>query len=83
MSKEDREGIGRKLIAALLAAIAARAALKLVEGVWKKGMKRDLPPEAPESSLAEKVAWVALGAAAVAAARELARGAVGSAKGRA
>lgn len=74
MSEEN--GLARKLAAALLAAIAARAALKLVEGVWKKGMRREPPPESANSSLSEKLVWVALGAAAVALARELARQAV-------
>lgn len=69
--QRNKGGIGRRLLSALLAAVAAKAALKLLEGIWTKGAGRPLPDETEEHSVSEKVVWVALAAAAAAAAREL------------
>jgi hypothetical protein len=63
----------RRLAAALVAAAAAKVALKLLEGAWTKGVGKELPDERDVSPLSEKVIWVALAAATVAAARELTR----------
>lgn len=67
------QSLWRRLAAALVAAAAAKVALKLLEGAWTKGVGKELPDESELSTLSEKVIWVALAAAFVAAARELTR----------
>lgn len=57
-------------------ALAAKAAMTLVEAVWTKALKKDLPQMEEGESTVEKLAWIALTAAAVGVARELGREAV-------
>jgi hypothetical protein len=72
---ETKGGFARKLLAILLAAIAARLAMIAVEFFWTKGLRRDLPEMSETESALTKAAWVGLTAAAVGIARELAKSA--------
>jgi hypothetical protein len=71
---ETKGGLGRKLLALALAALAARLAMMAVELVWTKGLRRDIPEMSEAESIMTKAAWVGLTAAAVGIARELAKG---------
>ena len=72
---EPKGGFARKILAILLAAIAARLAMMAVEVFWTKGLRRDLPEMSETESALSKAAWVGLTAAAVGIARELAKNA--------
>jgi len=56
-----------------MGALAAKFALMAVEQVWTKGFRQDLPEMSEAESMAKKVAWIGLTAAAVGMAREAAR----------
>ena len=74
MPKTERKGgLVRGLIALILSAIAAKLALKAVEQVWTKGLKKSVPDVDEESSLANKMAWIGVTAAVVGMAREIVR----------
>lgn len=66
----------RKLVTIVAGALAAKAAMTLVEAMWTRGFKKDVPQMTQEESTAEKLAWIALTAAAVGVAREIGREAV-------
>lgn len=70
---ERKGGLARKLLALAIGALAAKLALSVVEQVWTRGLRRDLPEMSEEESTMQKVAWIGLTAAAVGIARELAR----------
>lgn len=61
------------MFALAMGAMAAKLALMAVEQLWTKGLHRDLPEMTDEESMATKVAWIGLTAAAVGMAREAAR----------
>jgi hypothetical protein len=74
MAKVKRKGgLGRKLVAIALGAVAAKVALKAVEQVWTKGLRKPVPDVDDEKSMATKVAWMGITAAAVGMAREMVR----------
>jgi hypothetical protein len=74
MSKVERKGgIGRGVLALILGAAAARIATKSAEKIWTAGLHRDVPAMRREESMVEKAAWIALSAALVGVARELAK----------
>jgi len=70
---ERKGGLARKLLALAMGALAAKFALMAVEQVWTKGFRQDLPEMSEAESMAKKVAWIGLTAAAVGMAREAAR----------
>lgn len=73
MTKTERQGgLGNKVLGLVLGAVAAKFALMAAEKVWTKGFHRPLP-DADEASMANKVAWMGVTAAAVGMARELAK----------
>ena len=74
MSEVDTKGgLFRKLVALALGALAARFAMLAVEQLWTKAFRQDLPGMTEDESMAKKVAWIGLTAAAVGMAREAAR----------
>ena len=70
---ENKAGLARKVLALAMGALAAKFALMAVEQVWTKGFRQDLPGTSEEESVAKKVVWIGLTAAAVGMAREAAR----------
>lgn len=73
MTKTGRQGgLGNKVLGIALGVVAAKFALMATEKVWTKGFHRPLP-DADDASMANKVAWMGVTAAAVGMARELAR----------
>lgn len=77
MSKpQAKGGLLRKLVAIAAGALAAKAAMALVEAMWTKGLRKDVPQMTEAESTVEKLAWIALTAAAVGVARELGREAI-------
>lgn len=70
---EPKGGFGRKLLAIVLGALAARMAIMAVELFWTKGLRKDIPEMSDAESAFRKAAWVGLTAAAVGIARELAK----------
>lgn len=70
---DSKGGVSRKLLAIALGALAAKFAMMAVEQIWTKGFHQDLPDMSDEESMAKKVAWIGLTAAAVGMAREAAR----------
>ncbi|MDQ4149745.1 MAG: DUF4235 domain-containing protein [Actinomycetota bacterium] len=74
MAKVKRKGgLGRKLVAIVLGAVAAKIAMKAVEQAWTKGLHKPIPDLDEEESLARKLAWMGITAAAVGMAREMVR----------
>lgn len=71
---DEEGGLVRRLLAVILAGLAAKGAMMLVEQFWTRGLGQDLPGEDDENSIVRSVIWIGLTAAAVAMARELARG---------
>lgn len=69
----SKGGFPRKLIALALGALAARFAMMAVEQLWTKAFRQEVPGMTEEESMAKKVAWIGLTAAAVGMAREAAR----------
>jgi hypothetical protein len=73
MAKTERSGgIAQKLLALALSALAAKLALMAIEQIWTKGLKKPIPHD-DESSIATKMAWMGVTAAAVGMAREMVR----------
>ncbi|MBW3590430.1 MAG: DUF4235 domain-containing protein [Actinobacteria bacterium] len=73
MTKTERQGgLGSKALALALGVVAAKLAQVAAEKLWTKGLHRPLP-EADDASMANKIAWMGVTAAAVGMARELAR----------
>jgi len=70
---ERKGGLARKMAALAMGALAAKFAMMAVEQFWTKGLKQDLPEMSDQESMARKVAWIGLTAAAVGMAREAAR----------
>lgn len=70
---DSKGGVSRKLMALAFGALAAKFAMMAVEQIWTKGFHQDLPQMSDEESMAKKVAWIGLTAAAVGMAREAAR----------
>ncbi|MGI8427021.1 MAG: DUF4235 domain-containing protein [Actinomycetota bacterium] len=70
---ERKGGLARKVLALAMGALAAKFALMAVEQVWTRGFHQDLPEMSEQESMARKVAWIGLTAAAVGMAREAAR----------
>ncbi|MFN2611495.1 MAG: DUF4235 domain-containing protein [Actinomycetota bacterium] len=70
---QTKGGATRKLLAIALGAVAARLAMMAVEQIWTKALRQQLPGEDEEQSIAQKVAWIGLTAAAVGMAREAAK----------
>jgi hypothetical protein len=74
MSKVERKGgIGRGVLALILGAAAAKLATRSAEKIWTSGLHRDVPAMRRDESILEKAAWIALSAALVGVARELAK----------
>jgi hypothetical protein len=74
MPKSERKGgIVRGIVALLLGTIAAKLALKGAEKIWTAGLRQDLPEMRRDEPMVKKAAWIALSAALVGVARELAR----------
>lgn len=75
MPKVDRKGgLARSLVALAVGTIAAKVAMKAAEKIWTAGFRQSDVPSMDESeSIARKAAWVALSAALVGVARELAK----------
>lgn len=73
MNTEQKGGLARKLFAIAMGAMAAKLAMLAVEQIWTRGLKQDLPTMGEEESIARKVAWIGLTAAAVGMAREATR----------
>lgn len=73
-SEEVGAGLGKRLLAIVAAALAARAAAYAVEFIWTKGFGQDLPGENDDDSLIKAALWVGFMAAAVAISREIAQG---------
>ncbi len=73
MAKTERQGgLGNKALALALGVVAAKLAQVAAEKLWTKGLHRPLP-DADDASMANKIAWMGVTAAAVGMARELAR----------
>lgn len=70
---ESKGGLARKLVALALGALAAKLAMMAVEQLWTRGLHQNLPEMTDEESVAKKVAWIGITAAAVGMAREAAR----------
>ena len=70
---DSKGGLARKLVALALGALAARFAMMAVEQLWTKAFRQEVPGMTEEESMARKVAWIGLTAAAVGMAREAAR----------
>jgi len=75
MSKVDRKGgLARSLVALALGTIAAKVALKGAEKIWTAAFRQsEVPSMDEDESIARKAAWIALSAALVGVARELAK----------
>ena len=74
MAKVERKGgIGRGVLALILGAAAAKLATRSAEKIWTAGLHRDVPSMRRDESVLEKAAWIALSAALVGVARELAK----------
>ncbi len=73
MAKTERSGgMAQKLLALGLSALAAKLTLMAVEKFWTKGLHKPLPDD-DEASMANKMAWMGVTAAAVGMAREMVR----------
>jgi hypothetical protein len=73
MNKTKREGgLAQKLLALALSALAAKIALAAIEQLWTRGLRKPIPDD-DEASLATKLAWMGVTAAAVGIAREMVR----------
>ncbi|MGQ0678149.1 MAG: DUF4235 domain-containing protein [Actinomycetota bacterium] len=73
MGKAERtSGLIQKLLALGLSALAAKLALMAIEKLWTKGLHKPIP-SGDESSMATKLAWMGVTAAAVGMAREMVR----------
>ncbi len=73
MPKTERKGsLAQKLLALGLSALAAKLTMMAVEKFWTKGLHKPIP-DLDESSLATKMAWMGVTAAAVGVAREMVR----------
>ena len=73
MNKTKRAGgVAQKLLALALSALAAKLALMAIEQLWTRGLHKPIP-ENDESSMATKMAWMGITAAAVGMAREMVR----------
>ena len=73
MNKTKRQGgLAQKLMALALSALAAKLALAAIEQLWTKGLHKPIPKD-DESSIATKLAWMGVTAAAVGMAREMVR----------
>jgi hypothetical protein len=70
---KKKGGIARSLVALAVGTMAAKLALKGAEKIWTAGFHQDVPRMDERESLARKAAWVALSAALVGVARELAK----------
>ena len=74
MSKVQRKGgLPRGVLALLLGAVAAKVAMKTSEKIWTRGFRQEVPAMSNDESLGRKAAWIALSAALVGVARELAK----------
>lgn len=72
MATERKGNMAQKLMALGLSALAAKLTLMAVEKVWTKGLHKRIPGE-DEGTLASKMAWMGVTAAAVGMAREMVR----------
>ncbi len=72
MKTERKGGLAQKLLALILSALAAKLTLMAVEKFWTRGLHKRIP-DADESSMANKLAWMGVTAAAVGMAREMVR----------
>lgn len=72
MKSERKGGIAQKVLALGLSALAAKLTMMAVEKVWTKGLHKPIPGE-DETSMATKMAWMGVTAAAVGMAREMVR----------
>lgn len=71
---EKKGGLARSLVALAVGTMAAKLALKGAEKIWTAGFRQSEVPSMDEGeSIARKVAWIALSAALVGVARELAK----------
>ena len=71
---KKKGGLARSLIALALGTLAAKVALKGAEKIWTAGFRQsDVPSMDEGESIARKAAWVALSAALVGVAREIAK----------
>ena len=70
---KKKGGIGRSILALALGTVAAKLALKGAEKIWTAGFRQEVPRMEEEESIARKAAWVALTAALVGMAREIAK----------
>lgn len=74
MNKTKREGgLAQKLLALALSALAAKLALAAIEQIWTKGLHKSIPKDDESTSMANKLAWMGVTAAAVGMAREMVR----------
>lgn len=73
MTRTERKGgVAQKLLALGLSALAAKLTMMAVEKFWTKGLHKPIP-DPDEASMATKIAWMGVTAAAVGMAREMVR----------
>jgi hypothetical protein len=70
---KKKGGIARSIVALALGTMAAKLAMKGAEKIWTAGFRQDVPRMVEEESIVRKAAWVALSAALVGMAREIAK----------
>ena len=71
---KKKGGLARSLVAIALGTVAAKLALKGAEKIWTTGFRQsEVPSMDEDESIARKAAWIALSAALVGVARELAK----------
>ncbi len=71
-TSERKGGVAQKLLALGLSALAAKLTMMAVEKFWTKGLHKPIP-DPDEASMATKMAWMGVTAAAVGMAREMVR----------
>jgi hypothetical protein len=73
VNRRQKNNVAMKVLAIVLAAAAGRLALRAMEKLWTKGLRKPVPGGEEEASLMNRVAWVGATTAAAGIAREVIR----------